>query len=89
MSYSRWGNSRWYTFWSATDSDRREDQVFDVDCSFQFKYSELKKDRQACLRKVRAEYGELDKWELDEAYAELERYMLEFMKDVEDDDELE
>lgn len=33
MSYSRWGFSSFYTYWLATDSDVREEQMFDI-CGF-------------------------------------------------------
>ena len=89
MSYSRWSNSRWYTFWCSTASSKREDQIFNVDCQFDFTYAELKRDRKGCLRKVRAKYGELEDWELDGVYNELDRYMEEFIKDVENDEKLE
>ena len=28
MSYSRWSNSVWYSFWSTSDAKRKEDEVF-------------------------------------------------------------
>lgn len=41
MSYSRWSNSYWYTFWRDTGTDKRSEQVFDVDCRFCFTYKQL------------------------------------------------
>jgi len=88
MSYSRWLNSRWYTFWCSTNSDAKDDQVFNIDCDITFTYAELKKDIKECLKKVREKHGEMERWELDEVYRELEKYMRQFMKNVEDDNEL-
>ena len=30
MSYSRWSNSCWYTFWSVSDAKRKEDEVLSL-----------------------------------------------------------
>ena len=30
MSYSRWNHSCWYTFWACSNSDVKEDQIFEV-----------------------------------------------------------
>ena len=30
MSYSRWSNSTWYTFWSVSDAKRKEDEVLSL-----------------------------------------------------------
>jgi len=30
MSYSRWSNSTWYTFWSVNDAKRKEDEVLSL-----------------------------------------------------------
>lgn len=53
MSYSRWGSSKWYTFWSASSGNSKEDQRFqimiDLGRSISFTYKELKEDRGYCV----------------------------------------
>lgn len=56
MSYSRWSNSAWYTFWSARgdnpESKLRNEQYFEV-CSIKcFTYKELITDIDGCLQQV-------------------------------------
>jgi len=55
MAYSRWSNSFWYTFWSFSESNKKEEQVFEI-CDFghsmNFKYSELIEDIDRCVDKV-------------------------------------
>jgi len=97
MSYSRWSNSIWYTFWSATPKQcipmegfNPEDEQFSVDCEMDFSYKSLKKDIEDCINKVRSHYefklGE-DNENLpsDADYDELRGYMQEFIKDVEEE----
>tara|TARA_Y100000310_G_scaffold335889_1_gene419043 strand:+ start:2402 stop:2818 length:417 start_codon:yes stop_codon:yes gene_type:complete len=61
MAYSRWANSFWYTFWSFSESNKKEDQTFEI-CDFghsmTFKYSELIKDIDECLEKVKDYFAE-------------------------------
>lgn len=71
MSYSRWSNSRWYTFWSSMGSSQTEykwptqklkdSQVFEI-CdfpSFYITYGELKrKSRSAVLHEVEKHFSE-------------------------------
>ncbi len=56
MSYSRWSNSRWYTFWTAFSGDGKESQAFEVMIDFartrSFSYSELTKDIDGCLAEI-------------------------------------
>jgi len=88
MSYSRWSNSRWYTFWCCSGSKKRADQLFDVDCSVQFTYADLKNDLEACMAKVRRyeqKKIKADKRGTPEEHEELRGYMRQFMADVEKD----
>ena len=60
MSYSRWGSSFWYTYWSASGGPNKEEQIFeicDVSRNMRFSYREIKKDMQSCLDKVRSEFA--------------------------------
>lgn len=119
MSYSRWSNSIWYTFWSSCSPNDifKKDQIFEI-CDFdgiQFSYEELKEDIEGCLQKVQLHYSLEKEIVLNEKYfvnkkgeltffekkinkkpfklkeyqiQELREYMLEFIKDVEEDDSL-
>lgn len=61
MAYSRWSNSRWYTYWLATEDKRKNKQKFEI-CdtlrNLRFTYKELKKDIEKCLDYVCKLYGE-------------------------------
>lgn len=80
MAYSRWSNSRWYTYWSINSGDSKDSQVFQV-CSVKgFTYRELKEDMSKCIREVIEEVGgEVSDSEVDD----LRGCMNEFIKDVE------
>ncbi|MAG27702.1 hypothetical protein CMI47_19395 [Candidatus Pacearchaeota archaeon] len=58
MSYSRWSNSFWYTFWSGTD-DAPLDAKFEI-CDVArgqiFTYKELSEDIDSCLRLVQESF---------------------------------
>lgn len=86
MSYSRWSNSRWYTFWHVRDRDQIENgtnakfTVMDScgDCDeFTFRAAEIRKNVNDCVRRV----TDKNPATTDEA-AELSGYMLEFLNDV-------
>lgn len=61
MSYSRWSNSVWYTYWSAFSGKSKEDQVMEimVDCyrTFIFSYDQLNKDFSGCISSIVKECG--------------------------------
>lgn len=61
MSYSRWLSSRWYTFWSASDAKKAEDEIFDVDCVMHFTYRQIKDDIEGCLEQVKDYYSKSHK----------------------------
>lgn len=85
MSYSRWTNSRWYSYWSIPRGDAVENrdnarlEVIDaagpLDQDLWFAAAEIREDVHACLRRVRlpTTSAELE---------ELKGYMLEFVSDV-------
>ncbi|MFW6130507.1 MAG: hypothetical protein ACOC56_04915 [Atribacterota bacterium] len=92
MSYSRWSNSRWYTYWEISDSIHRDNQSFNIDCCMHFSYSELKDNIDKCLEEVKNYIEERD-LEGDSVPTDLELeelgiYMKRFMKDVENDEDL-
>jgi hypothetical protein len=80
MSYSRWSNSRWYTFWSAAEACEKNREVFDICTVCQFTYYQLKNDLGSCLARVR----KLDSKATDLEIDELEVYMKLFMKDIDE-----
>lgn len=99
MSYSRWSNSRWYTYWHATESQFAEDQVLSVDCDFLFSYLELKYNIEGCLKQVSERFSGYRKQQGQKKIrgqkrrkikdlAELKGYMLEFVQDVEDSSDI-
>lgn len=81
MAYSRWSNSRWFTYWVAIDEYDRDKQLFDISAMKVFSYRELKDDIEGCLKTVRV----LDPDASEEEYEELRGYMQEFLKDIEAD----
>jgi hypothetical protein len=56
MSYSRWSNSRWYTFWTSFSGDTKESQAFEIMIDFArtrvFTYEELVKNIDECLSEI-------------------------------------
>jgi hypothetical protein len=59
MTYSRWINSAWYTYWLADEATKdlgKEDQILctqELGRDLRFTYRELKEDIGKCLDKVR------------------------------------
>lgn len=119
MSYSRWSNSIWYTFWTtASPNNKRIDQLFEI-CDFPqllFTYSQLTEDLDKCISEVkefyskehpgkilsdfkRDEEGKLEtvykdtiykaKNPTDEQLEELRKYFKRFIRDVQEDPDLE
>ena len=85
MSYSRWSNSVFYTYYFASESLIRDEQLFDVCAIKMFTYKELKDNLQGCLDGLKADQCvEATQKEMDE----LKGYMLEFIDDVEKDKEI-
>jgi len=91
MSYSRWLNSIWYTFWRASDATCKEDEIFCICGVTDIKYKDMREDLEGCISKVKdvvehpekegisfcpAEVSPLD-------YDELKIYMQRFMQDIE------
>jgi len=97
MSYSRWLNSRWYTYWSvnAKEDDPikyKKDQEFNVDCTFTFTYKDITKPFgvMLCINKIKKYEKEEDCQRLttQDEYKELIGYMKQFIRDVKKDKEL-
>jgi hypothetical protein len=102
MSYSRWLTSSWYTYWACPHKDHeheRDAQRFDICGIKSYTYKELKDDLDGCIEDLKAymaEYGPneeqrymfVPKTATDEEFEELKGYMKEFIKDVEEDEDL-
>jgi len=109
MSYSRWSNSIWYTFWSASSPvDNMDEQQFEI-CDFcrsmTFTYKDLKTNINDCLEKVKTYYSQKKQGKIlkdfktmtydtfmsepiyltDNQLQELKEYMLNFIKDIEEE----
>ena len=84
MSYSRFTNSRWYTYWFAGDGRTRDTQLFDICTVKMFTYQELNTDIEKCLQEIRT----LDPRATDLEILELKTYMREFIDDIKDNRDL-
>lgn len=83
MSYSRWSNSRWYTYWRTWGFSCKENQVFEVAGEQMFTYTQLKLEMKKCLDDIeRSNFYRGDPVTKEER-RELRRYMRQFIKDVE------
>ena len=51
MSYSRWGDSRWYTYWSSS-SKKDDEGMFEVASICSLSYQEIKDDIDGAILKV-------------------------------------
>lgn len=49
MSYSRWGESRFYCYWAASEGLTKEKEVFEICGLTNFTYKELKNHMNDCL----------------------------------------
>ena len=86
MSYSRWGASRFYTFWRASDAKRWEDEIFDVDCDHQIRAEDLEKNMDhwldVCCTPTDNPANPGYYQTAEDMKAELRGYMETFLKDV-------
>ena len=89
MSYSRWSNSVWYTFWTVADDGAAtmDGQTFDVDCRAQATYGEMAEDFKRTLDLLISEVDrETDNPTTAAEREELAGYMRAFMADVVNED---
>jgi len=81
MSYSRWSNSVWYTYWLNADHVNKNEEIF-VICDFLgsvfIKYLNMKK-----IKVVMDKLSKKFKWASKKQLKELKGYILEFKKEVE------
>jgi len=82
MSYSRWSNSAWYTFWSGNSGDLVEDQVlslwYSIDQTKDWTWEEL---RYWTVADVLENYTDVTEDEAIEAH----KYILQWLRDVEEE----
>ena len=80
MSYSRWSNSTWYSFWSVSDAITKEDEIFSlwlsIDETKDWSYNELKT---WTVETVLENYESITQSEAEEAL----EYIKYFLEDVE------
>jgi len=79
MSYSRWCDSRWFTYWDVSSGSAPEEQLFTVEMVAQFSYPQLKQDLEKCILLVRDKETDATPKEL----KELKALMTKFIRDVE------
>lgn len=84
MSYSRWLTSSWYTFWSVSGLEDKEEQVieimYSIDESWRVSYKDLKKDFEGVINSMPHFFPNATGEEIEE----LRTYLNEFIKDVEE-----
>lgn len=84
MSYSRWSNSHWYTYWFARESNERDEQIFEICALCCFTYKQIKENFETCISEVR----EKDPKATDKQIEELRGYIKEWIYAVETDQKI-
>ena len=86
MSYSRWINSEFYTYWCSSDAKIKEDELFalhfNLDNSYNIKYNDICKmieDKEYFMNFFQNEIGN------DADYHEIMSYMIRFKDDIENE----
>ena len=89
MSYSRWGESVWYTFWASCSAKHKEEELFEVCGEGTASYGEISQDIEAALDSVmKAAVLYWEKPPEASEREELKGYMLKFLDDVDYDYDL-
>lgn len=80
MSYSRWGGSYWYTFWSTQDSktENRDTCIFEICGVIGFTSKQLSEDLDSCIYIVKKKSPDVN----EEQINELKSYIKTFLNDV-------
>ncbi len=88
MSYSRWGESRWYTFWACQDdaTENRDTAIFEICADASFTAAELRADIKTCVDLAAAteELRHDGPRVPDQERQELQGYMADFLADVDE-----
>ena len=82
MSYSRWSNSFWYTFWSDSRAKSKEEEIFEI-CDFghgmKFNYAQIKENPEKCMTEVKEYFAkDIEGQILSRAYRKNGRLELEY-----------
>ena len=81
MSYSRWIQSKFYTYWSSTDGDNKQDEIFachiDIDSSYMLTYTEC----QQYVNDIKFLSSKIHITE-EQDLVEIQSYMKQFISDV-------
>lgn len=90
MAYSRWGGSRWYTYWRCQDeaTENRKTSIFKICCIAEFTAEEIRNGIEGCLRisvKAEAKQFPLQGVVTEAERDELRACMLRFLADVDDE----
>lgn len=84
MSYSRWSNSRWYTFWKTqsepTNHNNAQFCVCEPEEETIFLAAEIRKNVDACIARLKDSRPGHDASQ--DELQELRGYMLEFLADI-------
>ena len=82
MSYSRWLNSKFYTYWCGSDAQHKEDELFNchttIERYYGFTYTECKE----LVKNIIKIKGRINEIEGDEDAIELQGYMKQFITSV-------
>ena len=91
MSYSRWSNSSWYTFWCSSNATKREEEIFSICSIREFSYRDFVEEGiDFCIEELKKSIEESNKKNkmfsggiyTDKDYEELKEYMQMFVDDV-------
>ena len=82
MSYSKWNNSKFYTYWHSANVYDRGDELFScstsIDRNYMFTYTECK----GMVDNGMATKGRINEIVGDEVVTEFQGYMRKFIKEV-------
>jgi len=82
MSYSRWIDSMFYTYWCVSDAKNKNDEVFichtDIYKCYKFKYIECKR----IVGDLTSIKGKINEIKGDEDATELQGYIKKFVEDI-------
>lgn len=84
MSYSRWINSYWYTFWKYSKDESYDTATFCIcrfDGDINFTAKQLRKQFEKCIDTIKMKERKASEEEIDEVAG----YMSKFLKDVEEE----
>ena len=81
MSYSRWSESRFYTYWAGSpDGETRDSALFDICGLVYFTAKQLRDNLDKCIARVKELDPEADQFEI----AKLKICVAEFLYDVDE-----